>query len=80
MSFCSLALGLTNPLLALIYISIYFVARIVYTLGYRKSAQARSIAAPFIILTPVVMIVTTIVCYSILIAKGNEALKTPIQL
>ena len=73
-SFCSLVGGLTNPLLTLVWISVYFVARVVFTFGYRKSAQARAVAAPFVMLTPILMILTTIVGTAIMVSKSNDAL------
>ena len=71
-SFCALIGGVTNPLLTLIFISLYFIGRILYTIGYRTSAKARIIGAPLIMFVPIAMIITTIVGLSMTINSVNN--------
>ena len=71
-TFSSLLLGLIYPVLALILICVYFVGRIVYTIGYKISPKARIFGAPFVMVTPMVMMGASIVgCINFIIAANN---------
>ena len=73
-SFCALICGLIYPILTLVCVSLIFVGRIIYTLGYRTSVRARMLGAPIIMLTPVVLMIATIVGCSFWISATNQAL------
>ena len=59
--FALLVAGLVYPQITIALGSIHFVGRILYTLGYRVSAKARMIGAPFVMLSLMAMLVTVLV-------------------
>ena len=59
--FCVLVSGLVYCQLTITLASIHFVGRIIYTIGYRISPKARMIGAPFVMLSCMALLFTTLV-------------------
>ena len=72
--FCSLLCGLIYPTLTLVCVSIIFVGRIIFTAGYKTSVKARFIGGPFVMITTMVLIISTIVGAGFFIGQTQDAL------
>ena len=71
--FTILVTGLVLPLTTIIIAGIHFVGRILYTLGYRVSPKARMIGAPFVMLSTIALLFTSIYAASNLSAYVWES-------